>query len=76
MDFDATVLVYVPRSVQIERTVARDQCSAEEAEARVAAQMPIEDKRALADHIIDNAGTPEETRGQLRRLHDELVARA
>ena len=76
MDFDATVLVYVPRSVQVERTVARDGCSVEDAEARIAAQMPIDEKRALADHIIDNTGSLEDTRAQLRALHATLAAPA
>ncbi len=71
--FDTTVLVYAPRTVQIERTVARDGCSREDAEQRVAAQMAIDDKRALADHVIDNSGTPEETRRQVETLHRELV---
>jgi dephospho-CoA kinase len=71
--FDATVLVYCPRAVQIERTVARDGCSREEAERRVAAQMAIDDKRALADHVIDNSGSLAETERQVRALWRQLV---
>lgn len=73
LPFEATVLVYAPRDVQIARTVARDGCSAEEAEARVAAQMPIDDKRALADHVIDNVGTLADTERQVRALWAELT---
>jgi dephospho-CoA kinase len=76
MNYDATVLVWVPRSVQIERTVARDGCDVGEAERRVAAQMPIDDKRALASHIIDNSGSPESTREQVEALWQELVGTA
>jgi len=68
LPFEATVLVYAPRAVQIERTMARDGCSAAEAEARVAAQMPIDDKRALADHVIDNGGSLADTERQVRAL--------
>lgn len=68
LPFDATVLVYAPRAVQIERTVARDGCPREEAERRVAAQMPIDDKRALADHVVDNGGSLEDTERQVRAL--------
>lgn len=71
--FDATVLVYTPRAVQIERCVARDGCSVEEAEQRVAAQMPIEEKRELADYVIDNSGDPQATRRQVEALHHRLV---
>jgi dephospho-CoA kinase len=74
MRFDAIVLVWVPREVQIQRTVARDGCRRDEAERRVAAQMPIDAKRALADHVIDNSGSPEETERQLRALHAQLTS--
>ena len=69
---DATVLVWVPREVQIERTAKRDDCSDEDAEKRVAAQMPIDEKREMASHVIDNSGTPEETAEQVRSLWEAL----
>ena len=68
MDFDATVCVWVSRDVQIERTSKRDDCDAAEAERRVAAQMPIDKKREMADHVIDNSGSREETRTQVAQL--------
>jgi dephospho-CoA kinase len=71
MDFDETLCVWVSRKVQIERTMARDACTAEEAERRIAAQLPIDEKRKMADHVIDNSGTVEQTRTQAA----ELVAR-
>ena len=70
---DATVLVYAPRAVQIERTVARDGCTREEAERRVAAQMPIDEKRALADYVIDNGGSLADTKRQVRDLVAKLA---
>jgi len=70
---DATVLVYAPRAVQIERTVARDGCTREEAERRVAAQMPIDEKRALADYVIDNGGSLADTERQVRDLVAKLA---
>ncbi|HKK53233.1 MAG TPA: dephospho-CoA kinase [Myxococcota bacterium] len=73
MDFDETVLVWVSREVQIERTMARDGCSAEEAERRIAAQLPIDEKRRMADHVIDNSGTIEETRAQVVALVKHLT---
>jgi dephospho-CoA kinase len=73
MDFDETVLVWVRPDVQIERTMARDGCSEEEARRRIAAQLPIDDKRALADHIIDNSGSIEETRAQVVALVQKLT---
>jgi len=65
---DTVVLVYAPRAVQIERQMARDGCDQEEAERRIAAQMPIDEKRALADHVIDNRGSRGETDAQVSAL--------
>ncbi len=68
MDFDETLCIWVSRKVQIERTMARDACDRGEAERRIAAQLPIDEKREMADHVIDNSGTLEETRAQVTRL--------
>jgi dephospho-CoA kinase len=73
---DATVLVYCTREQQIARIRARDGCSRDEAERRLAAQLPIEDKRALADRVIDNSGPLAETEHQVRALVAELTAPA
>ncbi len=73
---DATVLVYAPPSLQIDRTVARDGCTREEAERRVAAQLPIDQKRALADYVVDNAGALADTERQVRDLFAKLVGQA
>ena len=68
MDFGATVCVWVRPEVQLARTVARDGCTEEEAKRRIAAQLPIDEKREMADHVIDNSGSPEETRAQVEAL--------
>jgi dephospho-CoA kinase len=74
--FDATVLVHAPRELQIERTIGRDGVSREEVERRLAAQLPIDEKRALADHVIDNSGTLDDTERQVRALFERLVGGA
>jgi len=74
LGFDAIVVVWVPEAIQIARTMARDGCSREEASRRIHAQMPLDEKRALADHVIDNAGTPDETARQVRELYAKLTA--
>jgi dephospho-CoA kinase len=72
--FDATVLVYAPEPLQIERLMNRDGCNREAALQRIRAQLPIESKKALADIIIDNSGSPEETRLQTRMLFERFTA--
>jgi dephospho-CoA kinase len=73
MNFDATVCVWVRRDVQLARTVERDGCSEEEAERRIAAQLPIDEKREMADYVIDNSGSPAETRAQVEALVARLT---
>jgi dephospho-CoA kinase len=73
LGFDATVLVYAAEPQQIERQVARDGYSRDEALRRVRSQMPIEEKRALADYVIDNSGSLAATERQARELYERLV---
>jgi dephospho-CoA kinase len=72
LQFDATIVVWAPEQTQIDRQIARDGCSREEALRRVRAQLPLDEKRALADFVIDNSGTPEETERQVRALWQKL----
>ena len=70
--FHRTILVYAPREVQIERLMKRDGIDREHAENILKAQMPIETKRALADFIIDNSGSLEETRWRTAEVWEKL----
>ncbi|MEH7248773.1 dephospho-CoA kinase [Neobacillus niacini] len=62
---EKTILVFVDRGVQLQRLMERNDLSFEEAEARVNSQMPLDEKVALADAVIDNNGLVEKTREQL-----------
>lgn len=73
LGFDAIVVVWVPEAIQIERTMARDGCTRDEALRRIRAQMPLDEKRGLADHVIDNAGSLDETARQVRTLYAKLA---
>ena len=72
----ATVVVWVDAETQIERTVKRDACTREQALDRIGAQLSLDRKRELADHVIDNSGSLEETERQVRALFEELTASA
>ncbi len=69
---DKVILVYVPQHIQLQRLMRRNQLSKQEAENRIHAQMPIDEKRRYADYIIDNAGSLEATERQVDHLMDEL----
>ena len=73
MQYDATICIWVPMETQIERTMSRDECDRGEAERRIAAQLPIDEKREMADHVIDNSGTPEQTCEQVEALYAQLT---
>ena len=74
MDFDCVVVVWVPRETQLARTMARDDCSEETALARIGSQLPLDEKRDLADHVILNDGELEATRAQVKALFESLSA--
>lgn len=68
---DKTLLVYVERGIQLERLMTRNHLSKEEAEARILAQMPLADKMKLADAVINNNGSVEDTKNQLTKILTE-----
>ena len=67
-DFDAVIVAACTPAQQLERLMKRSGLPREDAEARIAAQWPIERKRALADYVIDTSGSIEETNRQVQKL--------
>lgn len=63
--FAEILVVYVPEYVQLKRLMDRDGLTEEQARQRLSAQMPIEAKKSLADVVIDNSGSLEETERQI-----------
>ena len=68
--FDETWLIYVDRDVQVERLMKRDQLSKDEAESRLAAQWPLEKKKYLAIHVLDNNDNQDQLLTQVLSLLD------
>jgi dephospho-CoA kinase len=71
--FEGVLLAYAPESVQLARMMTRDGLDEAAARQRLAAQMPIEEKRQRATWIIDNSGSLDATREQLDRWWDDLI---
>ncbi|OAB32025.1 dephospho-CoA kinase [Paenibacillus macquariensis subsp. defensor] len=63
--FEEVWVVYAPRDVQKERLMKRDLLSIGQAEARLQSQMDIEQKKSLADRVIDNSHSLEVTEQQV-----------
>lgn len=72
--FDAVVVVAAPPDVAVRRLVEQRGMAEEEARTRIAAQMPIEEKRRRATHVIDNIGTRDDLRRAVARVWAELTA--
>ncbi len=76
---DEVWVVYVPEDVAIQRLIARNGLSPEQARARVKSQMPIDDKAKLADVVVDNnrslAEVEVEVRNLWRRIQESAGAR-
>ncbi|MGX9727143.1 MAG: dephospho-CoA kinase [Candidatus Electronema sp. VV] len=66
------VVVYADEAVRLRRIMERDQVSKEQARRAIAAQMPLEDKARLADHLIDNSAAWESTCAQLRQAAKKI----
>jgi dephospho-CoA kinase len=71
--YDKLVVAVCPEGVQVARAMARDHASEAEVRARLARQMPLEEKARLADYRIDTSGTLEQTMEQTRMVWKELV---
>ncbi|WP_306533631.1 dephospho-CoA kinase [Geobacter sp.] len=69
-------VVYADRETQIARLTERDGIDREEAEQRLAAQMPMEEKATYGSAVIDNRGTPEETERQVTALWKERIEKS
>ncbi|MCD6099830.1 MAG: dephospho-CoA kinase [Candidatus Neomarinimicrobiota bacterium] len=70
---DYTVLIYAKLKIRLERALRRGNLSREEIMRRIKFQMPEEEKKELADFVIDNNGSLEQLRESMHRLYDELV---
>lgn len=68
-------LIYVHPEIQLMRLMHRNGYNREEAMARIKSQMPIDEKRHLAQVIIDNNGTLEETQRQVNQAWQALLER-
>lgn len=69
--YERVILVYAPAEVALRRLVERGMTETD-AQARIAAQMSIEAKRALASDVIDNSDSLEQTRRQVGEVWASL----
>jgi dephospho-CoA kinase len=66
---ETVIVVWVDSKTQLRRLNERNGLTEEEARQRIAAQMPLDEKRARADVVIDNSGSRENTRRQVEAIY-------
>ena len=72
---DEVWLVSVEEDIQLDRLMSRDGCTEEQARARIASQMSLEEKTERATLIIDNNRSIEKMYGELNSAYSSLVKR-
>ncbi len=75
-EFDVVVVVSAPEETRIERMVSLRGMSRDEAERRIRSQVSEEERRALADIVIESGGTLDETLARADEVWAELHQRA
>ena len=70
---EGVLLVDAPEEVQLRRLMLRDGIDEAAARDRVAAQMPLAEKRRRATWVIDNSGTPKDTAAQVASWWERWV---
>lgn len=69
---DLVVVVATDHQIQVQRLMKRNGYSQAEAEQRIDSQMPLAEKKRLADIVIDNNGSKEELKRQVAGLIDQM----
>lgn len=71
---DGLIVVAAQPATQIDRLMNRDHVTADEAQARIGAQLPLADKLAVATHVIQNDGDLASLQQQTQALWANLSA--
>jgi dephospho-CoA kinase len=71
---DHTLLIYTKYKIRLERALRRGNLSREDILRRIDLQMPEEDKRELAEFVIENNGAEEQLKSAVDELYDKLTA--
>ena len=70
--YDKVIVVDTDPQEQVRRLLTRDRREEAEIQGIIAAQMPLRDKAARADYVVDNRGSLEETRRQVQIIWESL----
>jgi len=71
---ERSVVIYTPKAKQLERLIARDGYTQDEALKRIESQMDIEQKRQRATFVIDNSGDLKQLQRECDRVKEEILS--
>ncbi|OGV98765.1 MAG: dephospho-CoA kinase [Nitrospinae bacterium RIFCSPLOWO2_02_39_17] len=69
---DKLIVVYADRKTQLRRLMERDRLKKEEAEKRIDSQLPLDEKVKMADFVVDNSASKENTVRQVMDIFSKL----
>ena len=72
--FDKLIVVHCRADVQLQRVMVRNKLNRADAETRIAAQMPQEEKKKFADYLIDTSAGFEDARRRTEEVYAQLLA--
>jgi dephospho-CoA kinase len=72
---DALIVVAASEATQVARAQVRDGAEEAAVRARIAAQLPLAQKTAVADYVIDNDGSLDDLQRRVREVHAAILAR-
>jgi len=71
-DYDGVIVTACDPELQVRRLMARDRIGDAEARQRIAAQIPVKEKIAKANHVIHTDGAVAETNRQVHAVYQRL----
>ena len=71
---DKIIVVYINEDEQLKRLSKRNDLFKEEALQRIKSQMPMKEKVKIADYMIDNSNSLDETKEQVEKIWKSLVS--
>ena len=68
-----SLVIYTPKDIQIQRLMKRDNIDENEAKLKISNQMDIEEKRKLANMVIDNSQNLKHLQKEVERIIGEII---
>ena len=71
--FKEVLLVFVPEEIQVQRIQKRDHLESQAIQTRISSQIPLEEKKKLANYIIDNSGDLENLQKEVEKYLQDYI---